>query len=99
MNRKLCFTKIVASGNDFVVIDQRKNKSIARPASLAVRICDRKFGVGADGLLLMEKSPKADVRMRIFNPDGSEPDMCGNGIRCAAVWMKLKNINIETRAR
>ncbi len=51
---------------------------------MAKKICDRKRGVGADGLLLLEKSKRADIRMRIFNPDGSEADMCGNGVRCLA---------------
>jgi len=89
---------MVASGNDFVVIDRRKEAHIKSPASLAVKICDRKFGAGADGLLLIETSKKADIKMRIFNPDGSEPDMCANGVRCAGLWAKLGSLKIETRA-
>jgi len=67
---KLSFTKIVGSGNDFVIIDCRK--TLIRGLSvLARKICDRKYGIGADGLLVLERSRKADVRMRIFNADGS----------------------------
>ncbi|MDD4953953.1 MAG: diaminopimelate epimerase [Candidatus Omnitrophica bacterium] len=90
--KKLKFTKMVASGNDFVVIDGGHQ-------SLAKKVCDRKYGVGADGLLVLEKSRVADIRMRIFNADGSEAEMCGNGARCAALYSgRRKNIKIETRA-
>ena len=71
---KIAFTKVVASGNDFVIIENNY-------PLLARQICGRKFGIGADGLLLLEKSKKADVRMRVFNADGSEAEMCGNGAR------------------
>ncbi len=77
------FLKLVGSGNDFVVTDNRAGKITGR-SGLARKVCDRKFGVGADGLVLIEPSRKADFRMRIFNPDGSEAEMCGNGLRCAA---------------
>jgi diaminopimelate epimerase len=74
------FTKMQGTGNDFVVVDAR---DLGRDWSkLAVAICDRHFGVGGDGLLLVRPSDDADLRMRIFNPDGSEAEMCGNGIRC-----------------
>ncbi|MBN1445430.1 MAG: diaminopimelate epimerase [Candidatus Omnitrophica bacterium] len=75
------FLKITGSGNDFVVIDNRKN-AVKKRKQAAVALCGRKFGVGADGLLLLENSKKADFRMRVFNPDGSEAEMCGNGLRC-----------------
>ena len=67
-------------------------------------MCDRKYGIGADGLLLLEKSQAADIKMRIFNADGSEAEMCGNGARCVALWLKLQStvhrlrLNIETKA-
>ncbi|MFH1578165.1 MAG: diaminopimelate epimerase [Candidatus Omnitrophota bacterium] len=108
MIRQIAFTKMVASGNDFVVVDQRRRITLAKPGLFAAKSCDRRYGAGADGLLVLEKSKRADMRMRIFNPDGSEPAMCGNGIRCAAFFAayapsgrihpKVKQIKIETKA-
>ena len=80
------FWKMHGIGNDFIVIDAINNQ-IENPSALAQRICRRRFGIGADGLILMEKSDIADAKMRIFNSDGSEPEMCGNGIRCAAKFL------------
>ncbi len=85
------FTKMVASGNDFVVIDNRQKK-IAGLSGLAKKICDRNFGVGADGLLAIEPSKRADFRMRIINSDGSEAEMCGNGARCAALYARQNGL-------
>jgi diaminopimelate epimerase len=68
--KKIDFTKVVASGNDFVVVEKDKISTIHYPL-YAKKLCDRKFGVGADGLLILEKSKVADIKMRIFNPDGS----------------------------
>ncbi len=74
------FTKMHGAGNDFVLV---KTEDEARDwPSLAVRMCDRHFGIGSDGLLLVLPSAKADCRMRMFDPDGSEAEACGNGIRC-----------------
>jgi diaminopimelate epimerase len=106
MIKQIEFTKMVASGNDFVIIDNRKplNHAHRRLSILGKQICDRKYGVGADGLLILEKSKKADLRMRIFNPDGSEPKMCGNGLRCAALCQSAQRkaqsakLRIETKA-
>ncbi|MFH1339020.1 MAG: diaminopimelate epimerase [Candidatus Omnitrophota bacterium] len=101
MVNQIEFTKMVASGNDFAVIEKVKLSAIRYPLSaIAKRICDRKYGVGADGLLLLEKSNKADIRMRIFNPDGSEPRMCGNAVTCASLYSaaNLKGLSIETKA-
>lgn len=98
------FTKLVASGNDFIILDLRNKKKILNLKKIAKLICNRKFGVGADGLLVLEKSKKADVLMRIFNADGSEAEMCGNGARGVAYFIankikKIKNkISIETKA-
>ena len=98
------FTKAVASGNDFVIVDNRtgqapgKSGQGANWCSLAKKLCERKTGIGADGLLLLEDSRGADVKMRIFNPDGSEVDMCGNGSRCVALYCNKKQVKIETRA-
>ena len=76
------FSKWQGCGNDFVYIDGRNAK--VDYGEFAKKYCDRHFGIGADGILALEDSDKADVRMRIINPDGSEPEMCGNGIRCFA---------------
>lgn len=91
MMKKITFTKMVASGNDFVIIEKNNLSAIRYSLSaIAKMICGRKLGIGADGVLLLEKSKKADIRMRIFNADGSEAEMCGNGARCVALWAKLK---------
>ena len=85
----LPFTKMQGIGNDFVVVDCLAPDA-PRPDTLqagAVALCDRKFGVGADGVLLVLPSTTADFRMQMFNPDGSEAEMCGNGIRCFAKWV------------
>ena len=90
MRRYIEFTKIVAAGNDFVLIDNRPLKLSSRCLiSLARRMCDRQFGAGADGLLVLERSDKADFKMRIVNSDGSEAEMCGNGSRCFALYCRL----------
>jgi diaminopimelate epimerase len=80
-------------GNDYIVIDNRDEKiSIKQAAELAKRLCERRFSVGADGLLLVSKSKVADTKMRIFNADGSEAEMCGNGIRCFAKYCYERSI-------
>ena len=93
--KKLKFTKMVASGNDFVVIDKKPAGNLC---VLTRELCDRKFGVGADGLLLISKAKNADLRMRIINADGSEAEMCGNGARCAALFSGKKKAKILTLA-
>jgi len=81
------FWKVQASGNDFVLIDCRKDKKNRTWYGRFARTwCDRKFGVGADGLLVAETTAQDRLRMRIFNADGSEAEMCGNGARCFALW-------------
>ena len=75
------FTKMHGTGNDFVMVDARSAPARDWP-KLAEAMCDRHFGIGADGLILMLPSTQADLRMRMFHPDGSEAEMCGNGIRC-----------------
>ena len=71
-------------GNDFVVVNGFSETLPADLPALAKKLCHRQFGVGADGLILLLPSQQANLRMRIFNADGSEPEMCGNGIRCVA---------------
>jgi len=101
---RLAFTKMVGSGNDFIVVDARRTHPAGRrpwPA-LSRSLCDRRHGIGADGLLVLERSRRADVRMRIFNPDGSEAHMCGNGARCVARYLSqaahAKAVTIDTKA-
>lgn len=78
----LSFTKYVGSGNDFIVIDHRDPFFSLECPNTIEKLCSRQRGVGADGLIALEKSDQADYRMRIFNCDGKEASMCGNGLRC-----------------
>jgi diaminopimelate epimerase len=104
---KITFTKMQGTGNDFVLIDCISQSSTIRHSSfgdLSKKLCDRRFGIGADQLLLLYPSKIADFKMRIFNADGSEVEMCGNGIRCLAkyIWYrglsKKSVLDIETLA-
>lgn len=95
--RKIEFTKMVASGNDFIIYDNRSGV-FKDGKDLAACLCKRTEGIGADGLIFIERSKKADFKMRIFNPDGSEAEMCGNGIRCAAFYKGKKNSTVATLA-
>ncbi len=89
-------------GNDYVYVDCFAQPTPADPSALARKIADRHFGVGGDGLILIGPSEKADARMRMFNADGSEAEMCGNGIRCVAKYVhdhgiaKKPTLTIET---
>ncbi len=80
----IAFYKMHGAGNDFILVDDRAEKFPAGDAAWIRRISDRRTGIGCDGVLLIQRSASADFRMRFFNPDGSEADMCGNGARCAA---------------
>jgi len=82
--RTIHFVKLQGAGNDYVYIDCFAEPTPADPAALAPRIADRHFGVGGDGLVLVMPSAVAAARMRMFNADGSESEMCGNGVRCVA---------------
>lgn len=73
-------------GNDFIIIDGFR-QYISDPNALAKKLCDRRYGIGADGLILALPSEAADAKMRVFNADGTEPEMCGNGIRCLAKFL------------
>lgn len=87
------FTKMVGAGNDFLIIDAEHNTVGAAAKSwpkIAQAMCDRRYGIGADGILVLEPSKKADCRMRIFNSDGSEAQMCGNGARCVAAFVSRR---------
>ncbi len=100
---RIKFTKMCAGGNDFILIDNREGIITEDRGVLAKKVCQRKFFVGADGLLLLERSSRTDFSMRIFNPDGSEPEMCGNGARCLARFAHLSGLagermSFETQA-
>lgn len=78
------FTKLHGNGNDFILIDEYESEIIPEKekAGFAQKYCDRRFGIGADGVLYISRSDRADLRMRLLQPDMSEAEMCGNGIRC-----------------
>ena len=91
--KKVPFYKMQGSGNDFILIDNRRNVLKGMNLKdLAVTVCDRHYSVGADGLIVIVPSKKADFKWRFFNADGSEAEMCGNGSRCAARFALLKKI-------
>jgi diaminopimelate epimerase len=81
------FTKMHGAGNDYVYVDCFAQPVPDRLPELAQRIADRRFGVGGDGMILIRPSQRADARMQMFNADGSEAEMCGNGIRCVAKYV------------
>ena len=96
------FTKMHGLGNDYVYVSTFDQKAPADPARLAVAVSDRHFGIGGDGLILIGPSERADARMRMFNADGSESEMCGNGVRCVAKYVhdhgvaRKPRVTIET---
>lgn len=97
------FTKLHGNGNDFILIDEYNGEVVAEKPAFAAKYCDRRFGIGGDGVLFLGKSDKADLRMRIFNSDGTEAEMCGNGIRCLIKYALDegyigKSANVETPA-
>jgi diaminopimelate epimerase len=98
------FTKMHGAGNDYVYVDCFAQAVPADLPGLARRISDRRFGVGGDGLILIRPSQQADARMQMFNADGSEAEMCGNGIRCVAKYVydhglcRRDQLRIETGA-
>ena len=80
------FTKMHGIGNDYVYVDCTK-KELKDPAEISKIVSDRHFGIGSDGLILIGSSDRADFRMNIYNADGSQAEMCGNGIRCVAKYV------------
>ncbi len=99
----MIFTKAHGLGNDFVITDDREEK-LQGLSALAKRLCHRRTGIGADGLILVRESQTCDTRMVIFNSDGSEAEMCGNGVRCFAKYVydkgivKTDSFSVETLA-
>ena len=98
------FTKMHGAGNDYIYVDCFENPAPQDPASVAIAVADRHRGIGGDGLILIEPTDVADVRMRMFNSDGSEAEMCGNGIRCVGKYVfdhgicRNSNLKVETGA-
>lgn len=97
------FTKMQGTGNDYIYVDCFKEK-VDRPSDAAIRLSDRHFGIGADGLILIKPSVRADFTMEMYNADGSRGEMCGNGIRCLGKYVydygltDKKQITVETPA-
>ena len=101
--KKIRFSKFNGQGNDFIIIDATEKK-INLSKNMITEMCHRNFGIGGDGLIMIKKSKKSDLRMDYYNRDGSAAEMCGNGIRCMAAFIYNKNLikrkyfNIETPA-
>lgn len=101
--KRIRFSKFNGQGNDFIIIDAVKTK-VNLLKDQIIKICDRHFGIGADGLIMVKKSVISDLRMEYYNRDGSTAEMCGNGIRCMAAFaydsglIKRRDLTIETLA-
>ncbi|TFH16607.1 MAG: diaminopimelate epimerase [Lentisphaerales bacterium] len=100
---KIPFIKMHGAGNDFILVDDRQGFVPAADTAWIARVSGRRTGVGSDGMILIQKSTEADFRMRFFNPDGREAEMCGNGARCAArlahrIGVASTEMRIETAA-
>ena len=97
------FTKMHGIGNDYVYVNCLK-ENVENPSEVAIKISDRHFGIGSDGLILIKPSDVADGKMEMYNADGSQGDMCGNGIRCVAKYMydygitDKTSISVETKS-
>jgi diaminopimelate epimerase len=96
------FTKMHGNGNDYVYVSTFHQEAPADPARLAIAVSDRHLGIGSDGLILIGPSERADARMRMYNADGSESEMCGNGVRCVAKYIhdhgiaRKRRVTVET---
>jgi diaminopimelate epimerase len=104
---KVIFEKMEGLGNDFIMLDDRNGSIAALPGGymeVAKRLCSRHFGIGGDGIIILLNSSREDIGFRIFNCDGSEAQMCGNGMRCFAKYLfenriiNRKKFTVETRA-
>src|SRR6478672_10888285 len=95
------FTKMHGIGNDYIYVNGFE-QTVSNPADAARKVSDRHYGIGSDGLILIMPSERADARMRMFNADGSEGEMCGNGVRCVAKYLfdhglaRKPRITVET---
>jgi diaminopimelate epimerase len=98
------FAKYHGAGNDFIVVDDRRERFPVGDREFIAHLCEHRLGVGADGVLLLQPSEKADFRMRIFNADGNEAAQCGNGLRCLVDFIhqsgiSMKSLTLETAER
>ncbi len=95
-NKMIEFYKMSGSGNDFIIIDNRDlSLNIGNLSEFAGKVCQRKFSVGADGLVIIEPSDNADFKWQFYNSDGSVAEMCGNAARCVARFAHIKGISAE----
>lgn len=102
--KAISFVKMHGNGNDFIIVDESKDAPVKVKPGFAAKACDRRFGIGADGVLFMSRPRNADLGMRLFQPDGSEAEMCGNGIRCLVLYavdagyVKRGSVSVRTKA-
>ena len=89
------FTKMHGIGNDYIYVNCME-ETIKNPSELSVKLSDRHFGIGSDGLILIKPSKKADFKMEMYNADGSRGEMCGNGIRCVGKYVYEKGLTDKT---
>ncbi len=94
--KEMRFTKMEGLGNDYIYVDCMAGEPASDWENLSIRMSDRHFGVGADGIILIMPSKVADFRMRMFNADGSEGKMCGNGSRCVAKYVYDNGLTRKT---
>ncbi|WP_029453209.1 diaminopimelate epimerase [Clostridium algidicarnis] len=90
------FKKMHGNGNDFIIIEDLNNEYLGKEGNIALKLCNRNFGIGADGILIVRNSKEADIEMVIINSDGSYASMCGNGIRCFAKYVYEEKIVEKT---
>ena len=96
--KQVKFFKYQGAGNDFIFFEDFADKFNEEIVSLIPALCDRNYGIGADGVIILQSSVIATTKMRIFNSDGCEAEMCGNGLRCTVAHLKKAEVTVETKA-